>query len=359
LIQTIAQRARTQGTPLIDGNTATFVWLGSKAPALAADFTDWERGDTVRMQRTARGVWTYSLELPPGAYIEYAFLEGEERLVDPYNPRTTPNGIGDTNHYFYMPPGEPTPLAKPNRSAAHGVITKHVLPTEGLLASSKRAVWFYQPAVDQPVPLVVVWDGKDYLRRVRLPVIVDNLIDQKRIHPVALAMIDNGGPARVVEYACSEASLAFLMVSVFPLAQSQLNLLDYKTHPGAGEPRGGAYGVLGASMGGLMALFTALHVPEIFGKALCQSGAYEFWGPNDLVFGLARQANPKDFRLWLNVGLYDFRSLMKADRHMQTLLTEHGFTFEHRQYPAGHNYPAWRDEVWRGLEYLFPPTNLP
>ena len=145
------------------------------------------------MKRAAKGVWTYLLELPPEAYIEYAFLDGGLSPDRSPNPHTTPNGIGDTNHYFYMPTGAPTPLAKPSRSTAHGVVTKHIIQTEGLLAGSKRAVWLYQPPVDHPVPLMVVWDGKDYLRRARLPVIVDNLIAQRRIQPVALAMIDNGG----------------------------------------------------------------------------------------------------------------------------------------------------------------------
>ena len=60
----------------------------------------------------------------------------------------------------------------------------------------------------------------------------------------------------------------------------------------------------------------------------------------------------------MDAGLYDFKSLLAANRRMQDLLAKHNFTFEYREYPAGHNYPAWRDELWRGLEYLFPPTNF-
>jgi len=25
----------------------------------------------------------------------------------------------------------------------------------------------------------------------------------------------------------------------------------------------------------------------------------------------------------------------------------------YREYSGGHNYPAWREDVWRGLEWLF------
>jgi enterochelin esterase family protein len=41
---------------------------------------------------------------------------------------------------------------------------------------------------------------------------------------------------------------------------------------------------------------------------------------------------------------------------MRDLLTEAGYTLTYREYNGGHNYTAWREEVWRGLEALFPPV---
>jgi len=38
----ILERARIEGTPLIDGDMVTFIWYGEKAPKLMADFSDWE-----------------------------------------------------------------------------------------------------------------------------------------------------------------------------------------------------------------------------------------------------------------------------------------------------------------------------
>jgi enterochelin esterase-like enzyme len=351
LTNEFSQRVQTCGNPLIDGHTATFVWLGDQIPILVGDFTDWERGAPAEMRPVDEEVWIYQLELPLDAYIEYAYLEGEDHLPDPFNPHTTPTGVGKRNHYFYMPQAAPSPLTKSQRRRQRGLVTKHVLPTEGLLAGRQRQVWLYQPPVDDPVPLIVVWDGKDYLRRARLPIMLDNLIAQQRIQPVALALVQNGGAARTVEYACSEASLLFLQVALLPLAYTHLNLLDFSTHIGA-------FGVLGASLGGLMALHTALRLPQIFGKALCQSGAYSLGFFDTISFDLVRSADPSAVKVWLDVGLYDFENLLSANQRMRDVMAERGFTFEYRQYPAGHNYPAWRDEVWRGLEFLFPPAPL-
>ena len=71
-------------------------------------------------------------------------------------------------------------------------------------------------------------------------------------------MVANGGPARTVEYTCSEATLAFLLQKVLPSARRELNLVDETREPGV-------HGVLGASLGGLIALYTGLRAPEVFG----------------------------------------------------------------------------------------------
>jgi enterochelin esterase family protein len=294
-------------------------------------------------------VWSYRLALPPDAYIEYTFLDrsqthSAERLVDPFNPHRISNGMGKHNHFFYMPQGQATPLAR--RAVIKGQVSQHVLESPYLLANGRRTVYLYQPPVEQPVPLLVVWDGRDYLRRARLAVIVERLIAQGRIRPLALAMVEHGRQARMVEYACSEATLGLLHYEVLPLARQHLNLLDLTNHPGA-------YGVLGASMGGLMALFTGLRMPQIFGHVLSQSGAFALGEYDSLVFDFVNHGDPHALKLWLDVGLYDHQPLLAANRRMQGLMTERGYAFEYHEYSGGHNYTAWRNDVGRGLEYLF------
>ena len=53
-----------------------------------------------------------------------------------------------------------------------------------------------------------------------------------KIRPLALALLENGGPARFLEYACSEASLGFLNWVLLPEARQRLNLLDPAETPG-------------------------------------------------------------------------------------------------------------------------------
>ena len=46
-------RVKEQGTPLIEEDTATFVWFGKKAPLLAGDFSNWGGGEPITLTQTA------------------------------------------------------------------------------------------------------------------------------------------------------------------------------------------------------------------------------------------------------------------------------------------------------------------
>jgi enterochelin esterase family protein len=347
----LLKRAQLEGTPLIDGERATFVWRGRVAPQLVGDFNDWDQDRMMALTPAAPGVWMCSLEFPRNAYIEYAYMRSrtsprrsgqtrDRRVPDPFNPRTVANGFGDDNHFFYMPEATPTPLARRQRGGLRGTVTRHVLQAEQLVVGGKRAVVLYRPPVPEPCPLLVVYDGNYYLRRARLVTLVDNLIAEGRIRPLALALLENHRQGRLIEYACSDATLGFVQFNVLPLARAELDLLDPKESPGA-------YSVLGASMGGLMALYTGLRLPHIFGTVLSQSGAFR----DDFVLSdLIRACETMPIRVWMDVGKYEW--LLQANKRTYRLLLEKGYDVTYQEYNGGHNYSAWRDDVWRGLVRL-------
>lgn len=343
---TLEQRARAQGTPVIDGEKATFVWRGRRPVSVSGDFRDWS-GEPVPLKQVAPGLWTHTLKLPRDTYVEYAFQDAKGRRVrDPLNPRLTSNGFGDFNHFFHMPESQPTPLAQRHRGVPRGTVTRHLVETHELCVGRQRSVHLYAPPTSKPCPLVVVFDGPDFLRRAKLPTLVDNLIAQGRIRPVALAMVAHGGPARTVEYTCSEATLAFLLDKVLPLARRELRLVDEKRQPGV-------HAVLGASFGGLIALYSGLRAPEVFGHVLSQSGAFSVWNRDFVVFDLARRAPSRPLEVWMDCG--HFEALTECNQRILPVLRASGHRAEYREYHGGHNYTAWRDDVWRGLEWLFGP----
>jgi len=347
MAENLVERALREKTPLIDGQTVTFVWQGAaNAPRLIADFNKWEHEGGSELKPVAEGVWALSVMLPLDAYVEYVFQDGKERVRDPFNPRRITNGIGSMNHFFYMPDAKPAGYTRPDRQAARGTVTSENLKAEGLVVGGRRRVHFYQPPCDEACPLLLVWDGQDYLRRARLATIIDNLIHQGRIRPIAMAMPEHRPQSRLLEYGCAEITLGFVEECVLPQARQRLNLLDPASEPGA-------FGVIGASMGGLMALYSGLRLPHIFGRVLSQSGAFSFPNHDFIVWDMIKWIDPARLKIWMDVGTHEW--LIDTNRRMKAALEALRFDFVYREYHGGHNYTSWQNELGAGLEFLFPP----
>ncbi len=347
----LLDRVELEGTPLIDAEAVTFVWRGEKAPRLVADFNMWEYGGGTELTEAQPGVWTLTVDLPQDAYVQYAFMDfstGEEGkrplILDPLNRRKITTGMGDYVNYFFMPGKHPTPYTRPRKEVPRGTVTEAMVEDCDLVVGGKRKVYLYQPPVSEPCPLLVVWDGQDYYRRAKITTIVDNLIHEGSIRPIALAMPEHGKQARLVEYGACDVTLGFIGGFVLPLAAKHLNLLDVKEHPGS-------YGILGASMGGLMALFAGLRLPQIFGKVFSQSGAFGWPEMDFVVWDLARSADPSKLKIWMDVGRYEY--LHESNCKMIDLLKARGFDAALREYYGGHNYTSWRNDLPEGLIALF------
>jgi enterochelin esterase family protein len=348
------RRALESGNPVIDGSRATFFWEGDSAVHLISDISGWEENPRVFKRVSLRSqftpdkpIWSCSLTVPRDAYIEYAFYDpaSQEKILDPLNGQTIVNGVGSRNNFFYMPEKKPSPLTMRRAGISTGTLTRHRIDADLLQDDGERDVYLYKPSTNAAVPLLVVYDGSDYLQRGKLATIVDNLIADKRIRPIAMAFLQNGRSRRTVEYFCSDATLAWLDREVLPLARKHLRLLNIEEHPGE-------YGVLGASAGGLMSMYTGLRLSEIFGKVLCQSGVFSLEGRDFAVIDFVRYNHARELKIWMDVGTLD--DLLEDNRRMIDLLDRKRYTVTYREFSAGHNYTAWRDDIWRGLEEMFP-----
>jgi len=353
----LIQRAFKEGNPVVHGDRAIFLWQGDTAPHLTGDLNHWDehrrrfkRLSPKLIPDSTQPLWYAALTVPRDAYIEYAFYDplSQKNFLDPLNRKSVPNGMGGRNNYFYMPETMPSPFHLRRADVPPGRLTAHRVDTTWLREDYEREIFLYRPPVKHPVPLLVVYDGQDYLQRGRLAVIVDNLIAERRIQPIAMALLPSGGRWRSVEYACSDGTLLWLDQTILPLAREKLNLLDVKKQPGA-------FGVLGASLGGTMAMYTALRLPEVFGNVLCQSGAFNVESRDFVVVDLVRHKQAHDVKIWMDIGRLDV--LLEDNRHMYALLQKQGYNVTCREFSAGHNFTAWRDDVWRGLEALYPPSS--
>lgn len=358
----IIQRALNSGNPVIDTDHAIFIWEGESAPYLASDLNNWDNNPK-RFKRVSPNpstslrtglipdstelIWSCTLSIPRDAYVEYSFHDPitQKNFLDPLNKKSVSNGAGARNNFFYMPETMPSPYAMRRADVTPGTLSSHRVDTGLMREDYERTIYFYRPPVKEPVPLLIVYDGQDYLHRGKLAVIVDNLIAEKRIQPIAMAFLPHSGRWRSVEYACSDATLHWVEQIVLPLAREKMKLLDTGKYPGA-------YGVLGASAGGLMSLYTGLRMPDIFGKVMSQSGVSALDGRNFATVDLVRHKHANDIQIWMDVGRLEF--LLEDNRRMSALLKDNGYHVTYREYTGAHNYTSWRDDIWRGLEVMFP-----
>jgi enterochelin esterase family protein len=298
------------------------------------------------MSELAPGVWVGRTELPVNAYVEYAYLVDGHRRADPLNrfPVSDGNGGRVSGLWMTRAPREAEELARlPARALPRGSLTRHRLDTARMVDGRTRTVTIYRPPGDaRPADMLVVLDGQDYLVRQRLHRVADALIARRRIAPIGIVFVHHGADARFPEYACSEGTLAFVAERVVPLARARLGVAE---RPVA---------IAGPSLGGLMALFAALRRPDLFDRAISQSGTFELPGRELVTGDHVRPLPPRPISVRLSAGTFEW--LAGPVARMADLLRARGYDVTHRPYVGGHNHRAWAEDLIHGLEAVFPPA---
>jgi enterochelin esterase-like enzyme len=105
-----------------------------------------------------------------------------------------------------------------------------------------------------------------------------------------------------------------------------------------------------------MSFYTGLRMPDVFGKVLSQSGAFMFESRDFAVVDLVKHQQSPEINIWMDVGQLDV--LLEDNQNMYELLQDKQYNVTYREFSGGHNFTAWRDDVWRGLEALFSMSLL-
>ncbi|MER6348137.1 enterochelin esterase [Streptomyces sp. NPDC001595] len=367
---------RHRGTPLVGpdpqgdpGHAAvTFLWRGTPAtravqvlPNKLGDPRDPQGNLMTRVPGT--DVWHWTLRLrhdwrgtyelyvdegdgpEPGAEGYWPWLR-TRRGADPYNPRTLPRRWdGEPVSYAELPAAPRAVDWTPRPEVARGTVTEHEVPSTRL--GGTRRTWLYRPPhrTGEKLPVVVLLDGEHWQPHLGFSHLLDNLIADGRIPPVAAVLPDSvDEPTRWAEMTCRPAYAAFLADELLPWAAALLPL--------TGDPARTV--VAGQSLGGLTAAHTALAAPHRFGNALVQSGSF-WWpvGPDTewLTDAVARTPRlPVRFRL--SFGEQEWVALPAARRLRDTLAAAGYHDTVYREFNGGHDYLCWRTELADGLVEL-------
>jgi iron(III)-enterobactin esterase len=236
----------------------------------------------------------------------------------------------------------------------------------GEVVPYERTVHVYIPAqyrAGQPAALLVVQDGDDPKYRDRLPVVLDNLIAEKRVPVTIAVMVHNGGGNRYgsergLEYdTVSDRYLRFIESEVLPRVARAYGVRFTR------DPEGRA--AMGGSSGAAAAFTMAWFHPELYRRVLSYSGtfvneanlahpeitrgAWEYH--QTLIPGAAR----KPIRIWMQVSDGDIdadapeaslHNWVLANRHMAQALRMKGYDYRFVfAKGAGHVDPAVVDQT--------------
>ncbi|HTI70928.1 MAG TPA: alpha/beta hydrolase-fold protein [Candidatus Limnocylindria bacterium] len=214
-------------------------------------------------------------------------------------------------------------------------------------APYKRKVWVYIPSgytPGTPLPFTIVQDGEWY--RVNMSKILDNMIHEKRLPPMAAIYINSGGgdshgSERGLEYdTVSERYVNFIESEVLPKITE-----DYKV-TFTTDPEGRA--TMGGSSGGAAAFTMAWFRPDLYHRVLTYSGTYVnqqsplqpaipqgAWGYHQYIIGASVK---KPLRIWLEVSENDngskqeettLHNWVMANRRMADVLKAKGYTYRY------------------------------
>lgn len=322
-------------SPLVDGDNVTFIYRGAaKRVEVVGDFNGWSSaGLFMRDVPGTDNLKFIRLKFPTAARVEYKLIADGKWLLDPLNPNRNDNGGGDQNSYFTGPDYRPTAFAD-GRSELRGRLEPLRLPGD-----DRRKVQVYLPPGYARgrlrYPVLYMQDGTQFVRLGRAAETADRMITEGRVEPFVIVFIDPLD--RMKEYWADDAFADWMARTLVPLVDER-----YRTRP-TREARA----LSGASLGGVISVWTALRHPETFARVAGLSTAFQIDGGRLLseLAGLDEQTRRRHpLRFYLDAGRYE-PIILDTSRRANITLRARGYPVTYRETPVGHNYTAWRDRL--------------
>jgi enterochelin esterase-like enzyme len=314
---------------------------------------------TLKTRRGARFSYTLSPN-DPLTFEGDAFTQRTATVqADPLNPHHWNENPGSSKFEYSsmveMPGAKPQPYIAKREGVPAGRIEKRRI--KSALLDNERDLSIYLPPGYRrdgtPYHLLVVFDESSYLTVVPTPVILDNLLADKKIPPMVAVLIANpSGETRSRELPPNPAFADFL--------NNELVSWMRKTYNVTSDPTQTV--VAGSSYGGIASVYAGLRHPETFGNILCQSGSF-WWSaqkpepytePNYLAKEFLK--SPKlPLRFYMDAGSFEVDmeggggSILEPSRHMRDVLLAKGYEVHFQEFVGGHDYLSWRGTLADGL----------
>ena len=358
----VALRAQNQGTP--PASTAR----AANAPPLVPVRLNADGNFRIAPPYLADPAFTAKPDVPKGRVIRFTMNSAESKIFP-----TAPVGRGGGRGGARGEPGPAVPAEPPHHQ------------------TFERQIALYVPAgyvPNTPSPFIVVQDERSFIPEDAppgadgkprtdlpfMPVMLDNLIHEKRIPPIVAVLLSPGpGAQRSIEYdTVSDRYVNFVETEVLPRITR-----DYQV-AFTTDPDGRA--TLGESSGAAAALTMAWLHPNLYRRVISYSGTFvalqrNATAPNgawDYHQTFLPSSERKPLRIWLHVSENDIgatspveqmRNWVAANNRMAAVLKAKGYPYQFVFSEAsGHversvelqTMPEAFEWVWKGYKERLP-----
>jgi len=341
--------------PLIIEDSVAFLYQGdAKSVSWAGDFNGWgydknfnNKGVLIPNTR----IWLLKTSFPKDARLDYKIvLDGNNYILDPENPHQQWSGVGggSPNSELRMPLWKESLEQETHNDYPHGTVKQDILINSKILGYQITYSVYLPKDYEKlgKLPAIYVTDGYEYLhpKLGNMATVLDNLIAEKKIKPIAAIFIDHREPInrsnnkRMQELAMNNSYLDFFVKELIPEIE--------KNYPIASESSKRA--IMGTSMGGLTSTFFAFTRPDVFGMAAIQSPA--FWTKPQIYQLCSNPSTPK-MKISMTSGLINDTS--KESRKMKDILASSSCEYHYREVNEGHSWGNWRNLIDDVLIDLF------
>lgn len=341
--------------PLVDNDSVLFLYRGTASQvAWRGDFNNWGYSNSNSFNGTrvpGTDLWTAKASFPADARLDYKILLNDtEWIIDPVNRHQQWSGVGggSPNSELRMPLWKPDLITEPKPGTPQGKLERDILFTSKLLGYQVTYSVYYPPHYNPNEKYAIVYftDGYEYLheRMGNLQVILNNLIDQKKIRPLIVVLVDHREPVnrsnnrRMQELAMNAKYLVFFTDELVPQVESKLQLKATRSERA----------IIGTSMGGLTAAYFAFARPDVFGMAGIQSPAFWF---KPAIYNFCEEAANPPVKIFLTTGTIN--DAREGSQKMKEIFDKNTCTYQYTETSQGHSWGNWRDTVDDILVYFF------
>ncbi len=320
--------------PVVEGGKVYFIYQNKKdIPVyLTGDMNHWAQNESQMLRIIGTSYYYLEKTFSSDARLEYKFIVDKKYILDPLNEKTTRGGLGE-NSLLLMPdyqfPVEILARRFQNYTALDTILFG------GKSKKDQRLVVLYKhPSVSVSSPLIIFNDGGDYLSFAQANIILDNLIEEKKI-PACYALFIN--PInRMKEYWLNDAYLEIVFKEIVPLAQKKFKINDKsKTFFG------------GASLGGLTAFYALKDYSNQLEGVFGQSPS--FWVDSSKITTELKRVNLSEKKLFFDYGLFEKNSF---DSSLIKYFKEKAVIVRIDKHNEGHAWGNWQAHLDNALVFL-------